>query len=194
MLQAFCLDVASVNLDVAYTCMLQAYVSSIFRCFISMFASVLSGCCICLQWFSIVFQAFSQVFHRFVSSISFVFLCMSQLLHLNISKVDRCCTWNTCGKRLAAWPTSGRRRPTTGALPCEPNALGACVQEAFRHYSGSDVRTVASAAWLGSDPNNQLIFNAVIPASCSCCCSNTSIVLQCSAVLNLQPQLQHSQK
>ena len=29
-------------LDVAYTCMLQAYVSSVFRCFIGMFASVSS--------------------------------------------------------------------------------------------------------------------------------------------------------
>jgi hypothetical protein len=34
---------------------LQTYVSSVFRCFICMFASVSSGCCICLQWFSNVF-------------------------------------------------------------------------------------------------------------------------------------------
>jgi hypothetical protein len=37
--------------------------SSVFRYFIRMFASVSSGCCIFLQWFSNVFQAFSQVFH-----------------------------------------------------------------------------------------------------------------------------------
>jgi hypothetical protein len=62
MLQVFYLDVAKVDLDVAYTCILQAYVSSVFRCFIRMFASVSSGCFICLQLFLNVFQAFSQVF------------------------------------------------------------------------------------------------------------------------------------
>jgi hypothetical protein len=48
MLQVFCLDVAKVELNVAYTCMLQAYVSSVFRCFICMFAIVPSGRCIYL--------------------------------------------------------------------------------------------------------------------------------------------------
>jgi hypothetical protein len=52
MLQVFYLDIAKVDLDVAYTCMLQAYVSSVFRCFIRMFASVSYGYYICLQWFS----------------------------------------------------------------------------------------------------------------------------------------------
>jgi hypothetical protein len=56
------LDVAKVDLHVVSTCMLQAYVRSVFRCFIRMLASVLSGCCIYLQWFSNVFQAVSQVF------------------------------------------------------------------------------------------------------------------------------------
>ena len=44
----FYLDVGKVDLDVAYTCMLQTYVSSVIRCFIHIFASVSSGCCICL--------------------------------------------------------------------------------------------------------------------------------------------------
>jgi hypothetical protein len=57
--QMFYLDIAKVYLNVAYTCMLQAYVSSVFRCFIRMFVCVSSGCCICLQWFLNVFQAFS---------------------------------------------------------------------------------------------------------------------------------------
>jgi len=73
MLQVFYLDVAKVDLDVAYTCMLQAYVSSVLSCFICMFISVSSECCICLQWFSNVFQAFSQVFQTLVSSVLFVF-------------------------------------------------------------------------------------------------------------------------
>ena len=89
MLQVFCLDVAKVNLDVAYTCMLQAYDSSVFRCFIRMFASVSSGFCIFLQWFSNVLQAFSQVFNTLVSSVSSVFFCMLQLLHLDVLKVNR---------------------------------------------------------------------------------------------------------
>ena len=41
-------DIAKVDLDVAYTYMLQAYISSIFKYFIHMFTSVSSGCCICL--------------------------------------------------------------------------------------------------------------------------------------------------
>jgi hypothetical protein len=48
MLQAIYLDVEKVDLNVVYTCMLQVYVLSVFRYFIRMFASVLSGCCICL--------------------------------------------------------------------------------------------------------------------------------------------------
>jgi hypothetical protein len=85
----FYLDVTKVDLDVVYTCKLQAYVSSVLRCFIHMFASVLSGCCICLQWFSNVFQAFSLVFQTFVSSVSFVFFYMLQLLHLSVLKIDQ---------------------------------------------------------------------------------------------------------
>jgi hypothetical protein len=49
MLQVFYLDVTKVDLDVAYTCMLPAYVSSVFRCFTHIFASISSRCRICLQ-------------------------------------------------------------------------------------------------------------------------------------------------
>jgi hypothetical protein len=66
-----------------------------------MSASVSSGCYICLQWFSNVFQAFSQVFQTIVSSVSFVFFCMLQLLYLDVSKVDRVlhmrCMWEAAG-------------------------------------------------------------------------------------------------
>jgi hypothetical protein len=64
-------------LDVTYTCMLQAYVSSVFRCFIRMFVSVSSKCCICLQLFSNVFQVFSQVFQTLVfKCFIYLFFCM----------------------------------------------------------------------------------------------------------------------
>jgi hypothetical protein len=84
MLQVFCLDVAEVDLYVAYICIMQAYVSRVFRCFIRMFASVSYRCCICLQWFLNVFQTFSHVFHTLVSSVSSIFFCMLQVLHLNV--------------------------------------------------------------------------------------------------------------
>ena len=45
------------DLDVVYTCMLRAYVSSVFRYFIRMFASVSSRFCICLQCCSSVFAS-----------------------------------------------------------------------------------------------------------------------------------------
>ena len=58
-------------------------------------ASVLSGCCLCFTWFSSVFHVFLQVFHMHVlsvssvSSVSSVFRRILQMLHLDVSKVDR---------------------------------------------------------------------------------------------------------
>jgi hypothetical protein len=70
--------------------MLQAYVLSVFRRFICIFASVSSECWICLQWFSNVFQTFSQPF-------SDACFCMLQLLYLDVLKVDQIlhigCAW-----------------------------------------------------------------------------------------------------
>jgi hypothetical protein len=89
MLQVFCLDVAKVDLDLPYACMLQAYVSNIFKRFKRMFVSVSSGCCIFLQWLSNVFQTFLQVFQTLVLIVSYVFFCMLQRLHFDVLKVDR---------------------------------------------------------------------------------------------------------
>ena len=89
MLQVFYLDVAKVDLDVAYICMLQAYVSSGPGVFIRMFASVSSGCCICLQWFLSVFRHFPQVFQMLISCVSSAFRRMLLVLYSNIAKVDR---------------------------------------------------------------------------------------------------------
>ena len=68
MLQVFHLDTAKVDLDVAYTCMLQAYVSS-----------VSYVCCKCLIWMlhtsAMAFKCFSgvlQVFQKYVASVSTV--------------------------------------------------------------------------------------------------------------------------
>jgi hypothetical protein len=75
--------------------MFQVYFQ-MFHLFQTYVASILSGrcksrseCCIYLQWFLNVFQAFSQVFQTLVSSVLFVFFYMLQLLYLNVSKVDR---------------------------------------------------------------------------------------------------------
>jgi hypothetical protein len=54
-----------------------------------MFASASTECCIYLQRFFSVFQTFLQVFQMLVLSVSFVFFCMLQLLHLDVLKVDR---------------------------------------------------------------------------------------------------------
>jgi hypothetical protein len=57
-----------------------------------------------LRMFAMVFKCFlsvSQVFRMLVSSVSSVFFCMLQLLHLNISKVDQVlhmgCAWKAVG-------------------------------------------------------------------------------------------------
>jgi hypothetical protein len=82
----------------------QMYIVSVFIWMLYMFhtyvVSILSGC---LQWFFSVFQFFLQVFQAHVSSVSSVFRRMLhvssvssvfrrmlQVLHLDISKVDRC--------------------------------------------------------------------------------------------------------
>jgi hypothetical protein len=53
-------------------------------------ASDLSGCYVCLKWFSNVFSRVFQVFQTHVSSVSSVFFfCMLQVLRLDVSKIDR---------------------------------------------------------------------------------------------------------
>jgi hypothetical protein len=92
MLQVFYLDIAKVDLDVAYTCMLQAYVSSVFRCFVRMFASVSSDFIRMLHMFAMVFKCILGVFVSVSDACFKCFIClflMLQLLHLNISKVDQ---------------------------------------------------------------------------------------------------------
>jgi hypothetical protein len=63
-----------------------------------------------LHWFSNIFQSFSQVFQTLILSISFVFFCMLQLLHLDVLKA-------TDGA------DNGAPEPTADALPREPDAL-----------------------------------------------------------------------
>ena len=87
-----------------HTCMLQAYVSSIFRCFIRMFASVSSRwCCICLQWFSRVFICFFKCFRRLLK--------VSQLFRADVASISSECfksrsnvahvvKWLSCHNRL----------------------------------------------------------------------------------------------
>jgi len=97
--------------NVAYTCMLQAYVSSVF---IRMFASVLSRCCICLQWFSIFFQVFLKVFQTLCFK---CFIC----LFLNVSKVDWVlhmgCACEAAGSADDVWDGVGDVRGGAGPLP-----------------------------------------------------------------------------
>ena len=52
-------------------------------------ASALSDYCVCFAIVSSVFQVFLLVFQIHVSSVSSAFGCMLQVLHLNVSKVDR---------------------------------------------------------------------------------------------------------
>ena len=92
MFQVFHLDVAKVDLDVAYTCMLQVNVSSV--------SGVSYVCCKCFHldvaYVSNGFQVFLQVLQ-----------CMLERLHLDVSKLDRVlhmkCAWEaaagTCDVR-----------------------------------------------------------------------------------------------
>jgi hypothetical protein len=84
MLLVFVLDVAKVDLDVAYTCMLQAYVSSVLHVCLQVFHLVLHIFVMIFKYFSGIFASVSDVcFKCFIN----LFL-MLQLLHLGVSKVD----------------------------------------------------------------------------------------------------------
>ena len=118
MLQVFCLDDAKIDLDVVYTCMLQAYVSIVFRCFYTYvykcFIRMLHMCVM-------VFQVFSQVFQTLVLSVSSVFFCILSLLHLDVSKVDWVlhmgCACEAAGSADDVWDGVGDVRGGAGPLP-----------------------------------------------------------------------------
>jgi hypothetical protein len=96
--------------------------------FVRMFASVLSRCCICLQ-------CFSDVFQTLVSSVSSVSFCMLQLLHRDVSNVDRVLhnryAWEATDDADDVWGGVGDARGSAGPLLMrslashEPDTLGA---------------------------------------------------------------------
>jgi hypothetical protein len=157
MLQVFYLDIAKVDLNVAYRCMLQAYVLS-FRCFIRMFVSVLSECYICLQRFSNIFQAFLQVFQTLVSSVSFLFFLYVTTVASEVLKVDQ----NSHGMRVGSgrWRgrCSGRRGDVRDGMdPLLVRSLMSSTRYALIYSlcaaaSGRYIQTLASPMirWLSS--------------------------------------------
>jgi hypothetical protein len=88
MLQAYVSNVSSVFLDVCYECF---YLDVVYVSHICL-QVFLSGCCICFVMAFQVFLGVSQVLQTHVSSVSSFFRRMLQKFHLDISKVDRCCT------------------------------------------------------------------------------------------------------
>jgi hypothetical protein len=70
-----------------------------------------------LQWFQVFFQVFLQVFPMYVSSVPSAFRRMLQVLHLNVSKVDRvlhllpCLLLPHLGVSSSSWRRLGIRLP-----------------------------------------------------------------------------------
>ena len=58
-------------------------------CVYTYVTSILSGCCVCFTMVFKCFHVFLQVFQRHVSSVSSAFRRMLQVLHLDVSKVNR---------------------------------------------------------------------------------------------------------
>jgi hypothetical protein len=71
--------------------------------------------------FQMLFKRFSQVFHTFVSSVSSVFFYMLQLLHLDISKVNRVlhieCPWKAASSTDDVWGGVDDVQGNVGPLP-----------------------------------------------------------------------------
>ena len=84
MFQLFLLNVAKVDLDVAYTCMLQEYIFKCFRCFICMLQVFYLDVAYVLQWLQMCFPGVSDVCCKYFN----YFGRMLQVFHLNIIKVD----------------------------------------------------------------------------------------------------------
>jgi len=92
----------------------QTYDASVFIWMLHMFhtyvASIFLDVAYVLQWFSSVFHMFFlQVFQTHVSKFSSIFCCMLQVLHLDVSKVDRVLHMGCRGKR------EGRERAPCGS-------------------------------------------------------------------------------
>jgi hypothetical protein len=84
MLQVFHLDVIKVDLDVAYTCMLQMYVSSVLGVFICMLQVFYLDVAYVLQWLQTCFLGVSDVCCKCLNC----FGRMLQVGHLDVAKVD----------------------------------------------------------------------------------------------------------
>jgi hypothetical protein len=129
-------------------CILQAYVSSVFMFSYICLQVFYLDACICLQCFFKCFKAFSQVFYTLVSSISSLFFCMLQLLQLDVSKVDGCCTWDSLGKLLAAQATSRAIRAhywcTRSRARRARRSLARCAGTVRTLTVGSDIWALAS--------------------------------------------------
>ena len=97
MLQVFYLDIAKVDADVAYTCMLQAYVSSVSYVCLQVFHQDVVYVC---NGFQMFFRRFCKWFRRLFQVFHLSFF-MLQLLHLDVLKVDRVlhngCAWKAAG-------------------------------------------------------------------------------------------------
>jgi hypothetical protein len=147
-LQVFHLDVAKVDLDVAYTCMLQAYVSSV--------SGVSYTCCKCfirmLHMFAMTFKCFPgvlQVFQTYIANVSsgccksrasvahvaMGSACRSHLLQLlgDVQATWVCCWGADERAQTGAWDTERRcGGPRSGA--CEKQEAHAPFLLCARHY------------------------------------------------------------
>jgi hypothetical protein len=104
--------------------------------------------------FQILFKRFSQVFHTFVSSVSSIFFCMLQLLHLDISKVNRVlhieCSWKAASSTDDVWG-GATSRVTWAHCRCTPSwaqrarrSFAPCAGSVRTLAPESDVRALAS--------------------------------------------------
>jgi hypothetical protein len=97
--KCFYLDVAKVDLDVAYTCMLQAYVSRVSYVCLRVFYPDVAYVCNGFQMFSGVSQVFSDAYFK-------CFICLLLCVAIFVSE----CFKNRSGVANGMCMRSGRRR------------------------------------------------------------------------------------
>ena len=93
--------------------------------------------------FAMVFQVFFQVFQTHVSSVLSVLFCMLQLLHLDVSKINRMLHMEY------AWQTAGDVDPLLGRSFASPTRPGYGMSGAIRSHVWL-LWSCVGMGWLGS--------------------------------------------
>jgi hypothetical protein len=180
MLQMFYLDVAKVNLDVAYACMLQAYVSNVSYICCKYFIWMLHMFCNGYKRVFLVFQTYVASWSKNVCCKCFnYFDVYCEYFHLDITKIDfgvaHVAVGPNCNRHLmqllcppvCAWVWRGCHNASAGHEACAVHGAGAGHGAAWAptwsKHNRRGVRTLAPSKLPGARSSVKNIFHVLAP-------------------------------